>query len=172
MKALTLWQPWASLIALGVKTIETRSWSTSYRGPLAIHAAKGNCQAGQIGEFDVEKDNPRGTAPAFLLRGPIDWPYRLPLGEVVATCRLVDCVRTERIWWEPDRFEVKGRYVEWSRYAGLPDRCDARVAEEQRPYGDYSPGRWAWLLSDIVPRHQPVPARGGQGLWEWSGGDG
>lgn len=40
MKALTLWQPWASLVALGVKTIETRSWSTSHRGPLAIHASK------------------------------------------------------------------------------------------------------------------------------------
>src|SRR5258708_5270609 len=40
VKALTLWQPWASLIAVGAKTIETRSWSTSYRGPLAIHAAK------------------------------------------------------------------------------------------------------------------------------------
>lgn len=38
MKALTLHQPWASLVALGVKTVETRGWATSYRGPLAIHA--------------------------------------------------------------------------------------------------------------------------------------
>lgn len=41
MKALTLTQPWATLVALGAKTIETRSWHTCYRGPLAIHAAKG-----------------------------------------------------------------------------------------------------------------------------------
>lgn len=34
MKAIRLWQPWASLIALGHKTIETRSWPTKYRGPL------------------------------------------------------------------------------------------------------------------------------------------
>jgi len=40
MKALTICQPWATLIAIGVKTIETRSWSSSYRGPIAIHAAK------------------------------------------------------------------------------------------------------------------------------------
>lgn len=39
MKALTLTQPWASLVALGEKRIETRSWGTSYRGELAIHAA-------------------------------------------------------------------------------------------------------------------------------------
>ena len=41
MKALTLTQPWATLVAIGAKRIETRSWRTSYRGPLAIHAAKG-----------------------------------------------------------------------------------------------------------------------------------
>jgi hypothetical protein len=40
MKALSLWQPWASLIAAGVKRHETRHWTTPYRGLLAIHAAK------------------------------------------------------------------------------------------------------------------------------------
>jgi activating signal cointegrator 1 len=40
MKALSLWQPWASLIYDGRKTIETRHWEMLYRGPLAIHAAK------------------------------------------------------------------------------------------------------------------------------------
>src|SRR6266567_3747703 len=39
--ALTLTQPFATLVAGGAKHLETRSWSTSYRGPLAIHAAKG-----------------------------------------------------------------------------------------------------------------------------------
>ncbi len=39
MKALTLCQPWASLVALGHKRIETRCWETKYRGTLAIHAA-------------------------------------------------------------------------------------------------------------------------------------
>lgn len=40
MKAISLWQPWATLMALGLKKIETRHWSTRYRGPLLIHAAK------------------------------------------------------------------------------------------------------------------------------------
>lgn len=39
MRILTLTQPWASLIAIGAKTLETRSWRTGYRGPLAIHYA-------------------------------------------------------------------------------------------------------------------------------------
>src|SRR5437868_804524 len=40
VKALSLWQRWASAMALGWKRIETRHWSLSYRGLLAIHAAK------------------------------------------------------------------------------------------------------------------------------------
>jgi hypothetical protein len=40
MKAVSLWQPFASLIYTGAKKIETRSWPTNYRGPLAIHAAR------------------------------------------------------------------------------------------------------------------------------------
>src|SRR5271166_4355910 len=40
MKALTLTQPWATLVAIKAKRIETRSWRTSYRGPFAIHAGK------------------------------------------------------------------------------------------------------------------------------------
>jgi hypothetical protein len=40
MKALTMTQPWAQALFIGLKHYETRSWSTSYRGPLIIHAAK------------------------------------------------------------------------------------------------------------------------------------
>lgn len=40
MKAISLYQPWASAVALGIKTIETRRWQTRHRGPLIIHAAK------------------------------------------------------------------------------------------------------------------------------------
>jgi hypothetical protein len=40
MKAISLHQPWATAVAIGLKKFETRSWSTSHLGPLAIHAAK------------------------------------------------------------------------------------------------------------------------------------
>lgn len=40
MRAISLWQPWASLIVDGRKGYETRHWATKHRGPLAIHAAK------------------------------------------------------------------------------------------------------------------------------------
>jgi hypothetical protein len=40
MKAITIIQPWATLLAIGEKKFETRSWGTKYRGELAIHASK------------------------------------------------------------------------------------------------------------------------------------
>ena len=73
IKAISLWQPWAEAMRLGLKRNETRSWPTSYRGWLAIHAAK---------------------------RKPDAVPARfgtVALGAVVCITRLVNCVRTENV---------------------------------------------------------------------------
>src|SRR4051794_27044458 len=95
MKALTLTQPWASLVAIGAKKIETRSWPTRYRGLLAIHAAARGMRAARQ----------TATAPPFsnaLLKAAYNpWPHpygadlvELPLGAVVAIVRLVHCLPT------------------------------------------------------------------------------
>ena len=86
MKALTLSQPWATLMAAGAKRIETRSWRTHHRGPLAIHAALGFPAAARL----------RCADPAFsaALQAAGEWPPEaLPRGCVVAVCRLVACER-------------------------------------------------------------------------------
>ena len=130
MKALTLTQPWATAIAVGVKSVETRSWSTRYRGPLAIHAAKG---------MDVD-----AFAMAAYLRDLrlLDIPVaRLPRGAVVARCTLVDVV---------------------------PVRHIAALTTEERLLGDYSEGRFAWILEDAEAFPEPIPARGALGLWDWT----
>ncbi len=49
MKGLTIRQPWASLIAMGQKTIEVRSWPTKYRGPLLITASRNPSGLGPTG---------------------------------------------------------------------------------------------------------------------------
>ena len=58
MKALSVRQPWASLIAQGRKTIEIRSWLTRHRGPLAIVASKGLSREG-VAKYDIRE--PRGV---------------------------------------------------------------------------------------------------------------
>lgn len=83
MRAISLHQPWATAMAIGLKTIETRHWNPSYRGPLAIHAAK---------RWDGETaDWWRG-----LGRGE-GFPIKPPLGVVVAVGRLVDVKPTEEL---------------------------------------------------------------------------
>lgn len=84
MKAITLWQPWASLCFSGWKKFETRSWPTLYRGPLAIHAAARRCP---IIDGDLKEllDDEYGG----------HWAMDLPRGVVLGTVRLVACRSTE-----------------------------------------------------------------------------
>ncbi len=85
MKVLTLTQPWATLVAEGAKKIETRSWETLYRGPLAIHAAKGYPDRG------LRFDEPFYSA---LWRAGIKPDMPIPTGAIIAVCNLIDCVPT------------------------------------------------------------------------------
>lgn len=156
MKALTLTQPWATLIAIGAKQIETRSWSTSYRGPMAIHAAKGLASVGGkrglrdlcVSEFFY---------PALYVH--IDCARDLPMGAIVATCVLVNIaeIMSDCLWTTRNGKLVKGGRMP------LPD-------EPERSFGDYTPfGRYAWFLTAVRPLERPIPAKGALGLWEWEG---
>ena len=111
MKALTLREPWASLVLEGVKTLETRSWATRYRGELFIHAGSGRV--------------PRGDAHVNELMNLLEGP--LHYGLVRARCELVDCVR------------IDAEY--------------AREVERRAPLnyisGDYTPGRYVWVLEGV-----------------------
>lgn len=51
MKAISLWEPWATLIRMGVKPHETRSWYTNYRGELLICAAKGGISKSKLKDY-------------------------------------------------------------------------------------------------------------------------
>lgn len=88
MKAIVLHQPWASLMAFNEKQIETRSWPTKHRGPLAICAAKGFPQKRRSVCFDEPFEE-------VLKRHEIYQPGDLPLGCVVAVVDVINCVSTD-----------------------------------------------------------------------------
>jgi hypothetical protein len=168
MKAITLTQPWATLVALGAKKIETRSWSTSYRGPLAIHAAKGlGPVGGMAGLRDLIESQPFNAALCDVgSNGMIDWwgkdiPEVLPRGAVVAVCELVICLPVERLTKGPGHITL----------TKIQDRSEARwdFTEQEQAFGDYSYNRFAWLLADVRALPKPIPAKGALGLWEWEG---
>lgn len=137
MKAITLTQPWASLLVMGFKRIETRSWNTRYTGPLTIHAGQSMpCKLGErltLGEFEVERDR-----AGLLLRGPIAWPYRLPQGAIIGTCELM--------------------------YTRSTDSSECKPDDRNRSLGDFSLGRYAWYLSS-ARRFPTTACKGALGLW-------
>lgn len=88
--ALSLWQPHAQAIALGIKVYETRSWPTKYRGPLAIHAAKKLFRPQEYPSAWVLEARARLTVAGGSLQ-------ELQYGTVVCVVDVVDCVPTDTI---------------------------------------------------------------------------
>lgn len=161
MKFLTIRQPWASLIAVGAKTIETRPFSTKYRGPLAIHAGKAHPSIHAIGQRPSFGIYAQGKPRAFrMLRSSDGRWIELPLGAVVAVCDLVDVVPIAEPTKCPDGDHVC-RLRDLVLVTG--DKATERNIERQRQFGDFTPGRYAWLLSNVRPI-DPVPMKGAQGL--------
>lgn len=190
MRAITLYQPWASLIAEGVKTIETRPqrspWHTAVGETVAIHAAvRAPVDGLTLGDWRVffreHMTHPvtgQEVVPDAWLCGERGgasgkYPFVLPLGAVVATAR-IDAVVPMVDYDAPNPrsgpldsldlsacLDVHGDALTywWHPDGGFRDVSD------QRPFGDYAPGRWAILLSDIRKLHQPIRCRGYQGLW-------
>jgi hypothetical protein len=81
LKAISMWQPWASGVALGLKGFETRSWQTSYRGRLVVHAAQRRTELHVLYSIGAM----RGAFHAAGMRDLTDFP----LGAYVAIVELV-----------------------------------------------------------------------------------
>jgi hypothetical protein len=136
-KAITLWQPWATLVAIGAKEYETRSWATSHRGVLAIHAAKTN-QHIQV----ARNSEPMRQA---LLDAGFSSTLQLPLGKVVALVQLVDCFPVEHIWHSLEEPESSFGDFSAGRFAWelrLIQRYDPPIVARGRQ------GLWNWTQSD------------------------
>lgn len=155
MKYLTLTQPYATLITLGVKRIETRSWATNYRGPLGIHAAAGlGPVGGKQGLTSLCERTPfyeALSAHGFRYGARIA-TSKLPLGAILGQVDLVDCVPV-------DSYQTF-RHGDTS-WVVPPGNISQEFA-----FGDYTPGRSAWLLADEKPLATPIPYKGALSLWE------
>lgn len=141
LRAISLTQPWATLVAIGAKRIETRSWRTPYRGQLAIHAAK-------TFPTDARSRCHQEPIKATLMASGIESLADLPLGAVVAVGHLVDCVPTESLTsisrverafgdYTPGRFGWLFEGVE-----PLPEPIPARGAL----------GLWAWAGMPVLEK--------------------
>lgn len=145
MKLVSLTQPWAALVAEGFKRFETRSWHTTYRGPLAIHATRGQADPDMM-------DHLRRFYPEVLSRLETVGER----GVILATCTLAACHRMLRRDLD---VQVPGTLL-------TPETLPlplAGLTQMEVDFGDWRVGRCALDLRD-VRRVTPYPIpRGSQG---------
>jgi len=147
MKALSLTQPWASLVAIGAKNIETRSWYSAYRGPVAIHASKGfPATARQWCTFDLFEE--------ALLAGGYENADELPVGSIVAVANLVAVRSTETL------AEFFRQFAD-----GIKDIDGVVPAPNEVDFGDYSKRRYGLILDKVKRLGSPIPCRGALQFW-------
>jgi hypothetical protein len=146
MKALTLWQPWASLVVAGAKPWEWRGWPAprSLVGQrLAIHAGKRAVKPQDIAEIVIGIRRSDSSLIADIALDLIDrvhhsmWPRSSILGTAILGEPLTA--------------------IQWTNQHLKPGYDSSRIDHH----------KWAWPLTDIQRFEPPIPARGAQGLWDW-----
>lgn len=146
MRAFTVYQPYAYAIVAGLKGYETRPRRTNIRGRVAVHAGKKRLNVDGLFKL-LNREINYGKAIRKKFDKEIETLNRvigLVYGAVIGTVEIVDCIPVE-------------------------DVVDS-LTERERALGDYSPGRWAWVLKNPVMFDTPIRARGKQGWWDWKGG--
>ena len=156
MKAISLWQPWASLVAFGEKKVETRIWKTSYRGPIAIASTASRQPLPGLGMsrdshlFQThfrEASERHGWGehywPTTARAGGLTSPALRGFGAVLCTAELVAIEET----------------------SAVRDDLD----EKERVFGNYEDGRYAWFLENVKRFDRPIPVKGNRMLWNFVG---
>lgn len=162
MKALTVRQPWASLIVRGVKAIETRSW------PLP------NKMVGQRIAIHAGAHDPSGETPLWPSLGSppwrwdgTRWEWTGVLGAIVGHVTLTGCLPILGECVETAHISNAGDSELWQADdTAFPGSQTVRDISDQLSYGDYTPGRYGWILTDPEPC-DPIPAKGRLGFWDW-----
>jgi hypothetical protein len=151
--ALTVFQPWTSLIHAGAKPIEWRGWifpELLIGRRIAIHAAARSVRKNEIATllYHLERDGEMATSLIPEIAIPLleAWhtsPGAVPLSTVMCTA-------------------IIGRPVSADDYARSRGIDSDRIDH----------GKWGWPLTAIEPVIPMAPARGAQGFWKWTPPDG
>lgn len=143
MKAISIKQPWASLIAHGIKDIENRTWKTKFRGRIYIHAS--GKQAGSYDELlnDLQKIEFKEKHDKITLRK--QHHFSAIIGEV----DIVDCViNHSSIWAEktPVKSQIKNSQL---------------IISNEKPI-------YNWVLANPILYDEPIlNIKGKLSFWEF-----
>lgn len=169
-RCLSLWQPWATLAAMGVKKFETRGKDTKIRGTVLIHAAQNLKGIQSLNTMlPVEDAKLFKAVMPQLFQAGFAWKD-IPLGAIVGAVNITATYKSEYLkkYFDirRDPFGEYGMDFKPSMIPHLPYREDVEMAEA---FGDYRPGRYGWKLEDCRLFKEPIPAKGSQGFFFWEG---
>lgn len=140
MKILSVQQPFATLIVLGLKPDETRSWLTKYRGQIGIHASQ-----------KIDKESCRQWPIKEVLASHGYDETNLTTGCIIGIGNITDCQRV---------------HVDEGNRAVLEN--NDIIEGDNYYFGWFGKGRFSWRMSDMKTI-EPIPAKGQLGLWKWEG---
>lgn len=168
MRAITIWQPWASLLGTPVgysrsgrprfaKNYETRSWSTDYRGPIAIHAAARPIRecVREISDYAALRTICEALIPIIYRGTPV--PPGVTWQTIAADMELACAALPRRaVICVGELLDVRL----------ITEELLEKIPMRERAVGDWTPGRYAWKIVRRRPC-PPVTVNGAQGLWRW-----
>ncbi len=138
MKVITLMQPWATLVVIGAKNIETRSWNTKYRGDILIHASSKK-PSNELMEY---------MGHWLSVAGYSKHPE--VYGAIIGKVELLETEKTESILFDASHGHNK-----------------YNLTDQEKAFGDYCPGRYGWILGGNEKFKFPIFIKGMLGLWNF-----
>ena len=138
MKAITIKQPFASLIVEGIKDIENRTWKTNLRGRVLIHAGAKSADFLDSQLADHIYDFIRRTSKSGK-----DWSG-YPFSAIIGSVEIVDCVEYHKSIWAEKSIDI---YEQFSL-----DRHEAI---------------YNWVLANPIKFDNPIPCKGKLSFWDY-----
>ena len=164
MHALTIWQPWASLIVEGAKPYEFRGWSLPRRligQRVAIHAGARPMRLAEV------------RALLIRISGNLPWQTGLTLKvarPILEGCRIALEPKSALadLFTRPHAITLPLSSILGTAILGEPTKnpvIDGHHLIEDSDRAAHL--NWGWPMLDIERFDVPVPARGAQGFWIW-----
>jgi Zn ribbon nucleic-acid-binding protein len=144
MKAISIKQPWASLIAHGIKDIENRTWKTNFRGKIYIHAS-----AKSAGNTAYLLNDQQNNYFVFNTENYKTFESNLPYSAIIGEVEIVDCVINHTSIWADQMRTYKD------------DEVDIQILCRNQKY------IWNWVLANAILYDKPIlDVKGKLSFWE------
>lgn len=158
MKVISLVQPFATLVVIGAKRIETRCWDTKFRGPLLIHASLGKHYGKGPNKISCRELCYQDPFKQFIDGAAFD---KLPFGAIIGKVNLVGTCETECV----SDVNAQRNFMLQGGYKNM--KGNIILTRQEHSFGDYSLDRYGWMFSDPAEFIIPTPAKGSLSLWDF-----